>query len=65
MEMKQIGFVLLVVWLSLFNSKQVKAQEQPDVWTLRSCLDYALQNNIQIKKSKVAHESGLEDTEQA
>lgn len=34
-------------------------------WTLRDCLDYALANNIQIKKSKISHQSGLEDTKEA
>ena len=37
----------------------------PTRWTLKACLDYALANNIQVKKSKVAYQSGLEDTEQA
>lgn len=27
-------------------------------WTLQECLDYALQNNIQIKKSRVSEEQG-------
>ena len=43
----------------------VKAQEQPTRWTLRACLDYALEHNIQVKKSKVSHLSGIEDTKQA
>lgn len=42
-----------------------QAQEQPAEWTLRSCLDYALANNIQIKKSRVNELSGMEDTERA
>lgn len=49
----------------LLLSMAAEAQEETKQWTLRSCLDYALENNIQIRKSKVAHESGLEDTEQA
>lgn len=43
----------------------LQAQEKPVKWTLRSCLDYALANNIQIKTSRVNELSGLEDTEQA
>lgn len=39
--------------------------EKPEHWTLRSCLDYAIENNIQVKKSRVNELSGLEDTEQA
>lgn len=43
----------------------MRAQDQPTRWTLRACLDYALAHNIQVKKSKVSHLSGLEDTELA
>lgn len=42
-----------------------KAQEQPARWTLRSCIEYALEHNIQVKKSKVARLSGMEDTKEA
>lgn len=43
----------------------LKAQEESQKWTLRSCLDYAIENNIQLKKSRVNEFSGLEDTERA
>ena len=40
----------LVIGLSIgLLTASVQAQEQPAEWTLRSCLDYALANNIQIK----------------
>ena len=56
----------LVIGLSIgLLTASVQAQEQPAEWTLRSCLDYALANNIQIKKSRVNELSGLEDTELA
>lgn len=52
----------LVIGLSIgLLTTSVQAQEQPAEWTLRSCLDYALANNIQIKKSRVNELSGLED----
>lgn len=60
--MKRFSF--LFACLFLFGWA-VKAQELPARWTLKACLDYALANNIQVKKSKVAYQSGLEDTEQA
>lgn len=41
----------------------LKAQEESQKWTLRSCLDYAIENNIQLKKNRVNELSGLEDTE--
>lgn len=43
----------------------LKAQEESQKWTLRSCLDYAIENNIQLKKNRVNELSGLEDTERA
>ncbi|MDH6356392.1 TolC family protein [Parabacteroides sp. PF5-9] len=60
--MKQYTGILL--FLLLF-SLGVKAQEKPATWTLYDCLEYALENNIQVKKSKVNLLSGKEDTEQA
>lgn len=47
------------------SSGVLEAQEKPQRWTLRSCLDYAIENNIQLKKSRVNELSGLEDTERA
>lgn len=43
----------------------MNAQDAPKLWTLRACLDYALEHNIQVKKSKVTRLSGQEDTELA
>ena len=61
---KQCAFLSVCLFLGGMN---VSAQEEGEVteWTLRSCLDYALANNIQIKKSKVSLHSGLEDTKEA
>lgn len=60
--MKQYSFLLACLF---FLSTGMKAQDQPDKWTLRDCLNYALEHNIQVKKSKVTHLSGIEDTKQA
>ena len=52
--------------LSLFlGICAVTAQEKPAQWTLQTCLEYALANNIQIKQSRIDELSGLEDTELA
>lgn len=61
--MKQILSLLFVSLL--FIPAGMYAQEKPVQWTLRSCLDYALEHNIQIKKSKISYLSGEEDTELA
>lgn len=52
--------------LSLFlGICAVTAQEKPAQWTLQTCLEYALANNIQIKQSRIDELSGLEDTKLA
>ena len=35
------------------------------VWTLKDCIDYALENNIQLRQSRNDYLSGMEDTKQA
>lgn len=60
--MKQYALLFACLFFLCVGSK---AQEQPTRWTLRTCLDYALEHNIQVKKSKVSHLSGIEDTKQA
>lgn len=61
--MKQVPFTLLTCLLLLPFG--MSAQDKPEQWSLRSCLDYALAHNIQVKKSKIASLSGQEDTELA
>ena len=43
----------------------VKAQDDVKQWTLHDCLNYALEHNIQVKKSKVSKLSGDEDLQQS
>lgn len=43
----------------------LSAQEKPQEWTLKSCIDYALTQNIQLKKSKIALESSQVDSKSA
>ncbi len=43
----------------------VAAQEKPDKWDLATCIDYALDNNIQIQKSKITQEQNSVNTLQA
>ena len=51
-NMKQYALLFACLFFLCVGSK---AQEQPTRWTLRACLDYALEHNIQVKKSKVSH----------
>lgn len=58
--------ILLTLLIAVCTSAvALKAQEESQKWTLRSCLDYAIENNIQLKKSRVNELSGLEDTERS
>lgn len=43
----------------------LSAQEKPQEWTLKNCIDYALSQNIQLKKSKIALESSHIDRKSA
>ncbi|WP_102407299.1 TolC family protein [Parabacteroides bouchesdurhonensis] len=55
-----------IIFMSLLLlSAGMNAQDLSGKWTLRDCLNYALEHNIQVKKSKVSHLSGIEDTKQA
>lgn len=45
--------------------QSVAAQDSVKQWTLQECLDYALENNIQLQKSRNDYLSGVEDTKMA
>ena len=53
------GCAALLVWHA------VAAQDSLKVWTLQPCLDYALDNNIQLQPRRTDYLSGLEDTREA
>lgn len=56
------------VWIAcvaLLGWQFVAAQDSLKVWTLGECLDYALENNIQLRQSRNDYLSGIEDTEEA
>lgn len=47
--------------LLVIGAVYIHAENLSKKWTLRECLDYALEHNIQVKKSQVAQLSGEED----
>lgn len=57
--------ILLILGAWLLGWQTAAAQDLPKRWTLQECLDYALENNIQLQQSRNDHLSGLEDTEAA
>ncbi|WP_455496848.1 TolC family protein [Coprobacter sp.] len=55
MNYYRIGiFMLCFCYIGLLS---LSAQEKPQEWTLKNCINYALTQNIQLKKSNIALES--------
>ena len=59
------GSVKWITVVLLLFSLAVRGQEKPEKWDLKSCIDYAKAQNIQIKKSKVSLQESQENTRQA
>ncbi|MDR2234164.1 MAG: TolC family protein [Tannerella sp.] len=59
--MKRLPLILMFLLTALI----AQSQENVRQWTLQDCLNYALEHNIQVKKSKVSQQSGAEDLAQA
>lgn len=51
--------------LLLLTAPCIQAQERPAQWDLTTCINYAMEQNIQIRKSKIALEESLIDTKTA
>ena len=49
----------------MLSVQMAAAQDSLKTWTLQMCLDYALENNIQLQQSRNDYLSGLEDTQEA
>ncbi|MBO8460987.1 MAG: TolC family protein [Bacteroidetes bacterium] len=59
--MKKLFFLLGLLLLSL----QMQAEDSSKAWTLTSCIEYALENNIDIRKSRLNLESAELSTQYA
>lgn len=59
------NFVKCVIFICLLFSLPVRGQDKPAEWNLKSCIDYARVQNIQIRKTKIGLEESLENTRQA
>ena len=55
----------IMFFLFLFVSQIIFSQEQQKKWDLATCIKYAMEQNIQIKKSKIAFDESKEDTKTA
>ncbi len=56
---------IIMISLSILIIQVGLAQEKPQKWNLDSCINYAMKQNIQIKKNKLALEESKEDTKTA
>ena len=50
--------VLLLIGVMLLSTAQLSAQKK---WSLQDCIDYALENNITLKKSQLQKQSATEE----
>ncbi|MGB0881784.1 MAG: TolC family protein [Vicingaceae bacterium] len=57
--MKFILSIIGITFLSITNAQDTK------VWTLKACVDYALENNISIKQSELDKNISMEDVKAA
>ncbi|MBR3110560.1 MAG: TolC family protein [Prevotella sp.] len=49
---------VLLIGVAMLGTVQMSAQKQ---WTLQDCIDYAMENNITLKKSQLQKQSATED----
>ena len=62
--MKQISSILLSCLLLLPTGMNAE-EDTPKQWTLRDCIDYALEHNITIQRNRISAESAQEDVKTA
>lgn len=61
--MRLLKYSLFIGLFIIFSGlRETKAQKQ---WTLEECINYALENNINIKRQKIAAEQARNDREQS
>lgn len=56
---------IATLWLSTNAQAQEQAQERPVEWNLSNCINYAMQQNISIRKNRIAAESSSVDIKTA
>ncbi|NDV58551.1 TolC family protein [Bacteroides sp. 519] len=53
--------IVITLCAGMFLANKAYAQEHPSEWDLQACINYALQNNINIRKNKIVAESSNVD----
>lgn len=69
-NVRRLTVITALCTATLLQSGRLMAQEtsatqQSDVWTLQSCIDYALKQNINIRKSRINAQSAQVDVKTA
>jgi outer membrane protein len=64
MKLRNIKYYFLLTGF-LFSKSLVFSQQKPKEWDLQTCINYALQNNIQIKKNQAAVETSKVNLDQS
>lgn len=64
-NMKHISLLILTCLALLPGGMRAEGDELPKQWTLRDCIDYALEHNISIRRNKISVESAEEDVKSA
>ncbi|MCD8136805.1 MAG: TolC family protein [Parabacteroides gordonii] len=62
--MKQVSLIILSCLLLLPAGMKAE-DDMPKQWTLRNCIDYALEHNITIRRNRISVESTQEDIKTA
>ncbi|MFV0522527.1 MAG: TolC family protein [Mangrovibacterium sp.] len=62
--MKQVSLIILSCLLLLPAGMKAE-DDMPKQWTLRNCIDYALEHNITIRRNRIGVESTQEDVKTA
>ena len=57
--------LITCVWLMMLTAMPTFGQTTGKKWTLQDCIDYALENNIQLKKNQIQRLSAEEDVLQS
>lgn len=58
-------YATLIIGLALLFTGNLRAQDTPRKWDLENCIQYALEHNIQVRKSKIELEQSEVDTKLA
>lgn len=62
---KLILSLMMVILSQLFTVRMASGQQKDTVWSLQSCIQYALQQNIQVQKTSLNNEINKVNAQQA